>query len=72
MTTYRSQAIREVETDLIAARARGMIRTPKYAGKTYTEVKAERRRFKVKVWQAILIGVGVLAVVAIALKAWVG
>ena len=72
MTTYRSQAIREVETDLIAARARGMIRTPKYAGKTYTEVKAERRRFKVKVYQAILIGMGVLVAVAVALKAWVG
>ena len=72
MTAQRSSLIREVETDLSQARARAMLKTPKFAGKTYTQVKEERRRFKVKVYQAILIGMGVLAVVAIALKAWVG
>ena len=72
MTAYRSSLIREVETDLQQARARAMLKTPKFAGRTYTEVKSERRRFKVQVYQALLIGMGVLAVVAIALKAWVG
>ena len=69
MTT--TQAIRETEQNMIQARARAMVRTPKFAGKTYTEVKAERRQ-RMKVYQAILIGVGVLVAVAIALKAWVG
>ena len=70
MTSF--QAIHDTEKNMLHAQARGMIRTPKFAGKTYSEVKAERRRFKVKVYQAILIGVGVLAAVAVALKAWVG
>lgn len=63
MTIQRSEAIREVENDLRDARARGMIRTPKFAGRTYTEVKAERhKRMQVyKVWAigaAVLIGMG--------------
>ena len=72
MTAMRSEIIREVETDLSQARARAMLKTPKFAGRTYTEMKSERRRFKVQVYQALLIGIGVLSVVAIALKAWVG
>lgn len=70
MTT--TQAIQDTERNMRHAQARGMIRTPKFAGRTYSEVKAERRRLRMKVWHAALIGVGVLAAVAIALKAWVG
>ena len=70
MTT--TQAIRDTERNMRQAQARGMIRTPRHAGKTYTEVKAERRRFRMKVWHAALIGMGVLAAVAIALKMWAG
>lgn len=46
MTAHRSEVIREVENDLIAARARGMIRTPKFAGQTYQQVKAERAKWR--------------------------
>lgn len=46
MTTYRSQLIREVETDLQNSRARSMMKQPKFAGQTYTEVKAERARHR--------------------------
>lgn len=41
---FRSQVIREVETDLAQARARGMIRTPKFAGLTYADVRAKKYR----------------------------
>ena len=44
MTT--TQAIRETEHNMRHAQARGMIRTPKFAGKTYTEVKAERAKWR--------------------------
>jgi len=69
---HRSQVMREVETDLHQARARGMIKVAKFAGKTYTEIKAERKRKIMKVYQVLALGFAVLVVVAIALKMWVG
>ena len=71
MTAQRSSIIREVETDLSQARARAMLKTPKFAGQTYTEYKAQRRQ-RMKVYQAVAWGCAVLAAVGIALKAWVG
>lgn len=68
MTTYRSQLIREVETDLIESRARGYL---KHRGQTYTDYKIERRQ-RMKVYQAFAIGCAVLALVALLLKTWVG
>ena len=68
MTAYRSEAIREVETDLQRARARGMIRTPRYAGRTYTEVKAERKRKAMKVYQLVGVIVVILTVAAVGIS----
>ena len=44
MTTYRSQLIREVETDLMQARARSYLKQPQHPRQTYSEYKAERRK----------------------------
>jgi disulfide bond formation protein DsbB len=43
MTAYRSQAIREVETELAASRARGML---KHEGITWSQWKAERAKWR--------------------------
>ena len=43
MSPYRSTVIREVETDLHASRARGML---KHEGQTYTQAKASRARWR--------------------------
>ena len=43
---FRSELIREVETDLQVARARAMMKTPKFAGQTYQQVKAERAKWR--------------------------
>lgn len=51
MTT--TQAIRSTEQNMREAQAKGMIRTPKYAGRTYSDVKRERRERRMKVWQAL-------------------
>lgn len=63
----RSVLIREVETDLHNARARGMLKQPKYAGRTYTEVKVERARR----WRHIKQGLWVLSGVALVVALWV-
>ena len=68
----KSQAIQETEQHLREAIVRGYVKLPKHPRQTYSEYKADRRRYRMKVYQAILIGMGVLAAVAIALKAWVG
>lgn len=44
MTT--TQAIRETETNMMQVRARAMIRTPKFAGQTYQQVKAARAKWR--------------------------
>lgn len=63
----RSQIIREVETDLQNARARGLMKHPYHTGRTYTEVKAERARR----WRHIKQAAWVLAGVALLVAAWV-
>ena len=66
-----TQAIRETEQNIRDAMARSLLKQPQHPRLTYTEYKAQRRQ-RMKVYQAMLIGVGVLAAVALALKAWVG
>lgn len=68
MTTYRSQAIREVETDLQAARARAMIRTPRFAGRTYSEVKAERQRRRERIMKMVGYVLVILTAATVAAK----
>lgn len=63
----RSTLIREVETDLINARARALLRQPKHPRQTWTDVKAERaarrRRYgKLILWTAILLTAATVAV----------
>ena len=63
-----SDLIRNVETDLHQARARGLLKHPR---QTYTEYKAERKR-KLAVYQAYGWGVLALAAVAVSVKSCVG
>lgn len=67
MTHHRSEIIREVENDLIAARTRGYLKVPQHPTKTYTEVKADRARR----WRAIRQGLWVLAAIGFAVLLWV-
>ena len=67
MTAYRSQLIREVETDLMRARARGML---KHRGMTLTDYKAERAKQRRQVYKVVIVAVWVIALVATALMAW--
>ena len=64
MTAYRSQLIREVETDLMQARALGMLKAPVHPRQTYTEFKAERERKRMKIYQAL--GLALLFVIGCA------
>ena len=63
----RSQIIREVETDLMQARARGMLQ---HKGLTWTEYKAERAKRRMQVYKVLVIGIWVLALVMATLMAW--
>ena len=63
----RSQLIREVETDLMQTRARGML---KHKGMTWTEYQAERAKKRRQVYKVLVIGIWVLALVMTALMAW--
>lgn len=63
---YRSHLIREVETDLAQARARGYLKQPRFEGKTYTQVRAERERQWRKM-KTYALGVAVLLAVLIAI-----
>lgn len=67
MTASRSEIIREVETDLMQARARGLLR---HKGITYTEYKQERAKKRMQVYKVLIAAVWVLVIVAVALKAW--
>lgn len=58
----RSQIIREVETDLAAARARGMMKQPQHPGLTEREY---HQRFHWKLWHVAAI---LLAVAAVGVK----
>ena len=64
---HRSQIIREVETELMQTRARGML---KHKGMTWTEYQAERAKKRRQVYKVLILGVWVLVLVATALMAW--
>lgn len=63
----RSQIIREVETDLMQARARGLLQ---HKGQTWTEYKAERAKKRRQVYKVIILAIWVLTLVGTALMAW--
>ena len=67
MSTYRNYAIEDTEAELIAYRARNLVKVPRYAGQTYTEVKAKAARHRRLVlrwagWIALAMIVGAFAV----------
>lgn len=66
MSPYRSEVIREVENDLHASRARGMLKHP---GRTWTEEKAERRMRRQRY---AALALGAVWVAAILLAAYYG
>lgn len=64
---YRSQIIREVETDLAQSRARGLLQ---HKGMTWTDYKNERARKRRQVAKVVITAIWVLVLVATALMAW--
>ena len=58
----RSQIIREVENDLIAARTRGMLKTPQHPGMTEQEYLSH---WHLQVWHVALLAALILSGVAL-------